>query len=81
MLAEDSAFRGAHRRDERLGGLRAGIPIAGVAGDQQAALFGQACFAGGDAKCTYGTGAFVLMNIGPRPVASRFGLLATVAWR
>ena len=47
-----------------------GIPIAGMAGDQQAALFGQACFAEGDAKCTYGTGAFALMNIGDRPILS-----------
>jgi len=59
-----------------------GIPVAGIAGDQQAALFGQACFQPGDAKSTYGTGAFVLMNIGtepPRP--SKHGLLTTVAWR
>lgn len=58
-----------------------GVPIAGIAGDQQAALFGQACFGVGDAKCTYGTGAFVLVNIGSRPLASRFGLLTTVAWK
>jgi glycerol kinase len=58
-----------------------GVPIAGIAGDQQAALFGQACFAPGDAKCTYGTGAFVLVNIGDRPIQSRFGLLTTVAWK
>jgi glycerol kinase len=58
-----------------------GIPIAGIAGDQQAALFGQACFGVGDAKCTYGTGAFVLVNIGDAPIASRFGLLTTVAWK
>ena len=51
---------------------------AGIAGDQQAALFGQACFAPGDVKCTYGTGAFVLIHTGPKPVASRFGLLTTV---
>ncbi|APR84026.1 Glycerol kinase [Minicystis rosea] len=62
-------------------GLPDGIPIAGIAGDQQAALFGQACFGVGDAKCTYGTGAFVLVNIGNRPLASRFGLLTTVAWK
>ncbi len=62
-------------------GLPDGIPVAGIAGDQQAALFGQACFAPGEAKCTYGTGAFILQNTGPRPVASRNGLLATVAWR
>jgi glycerol kinase len=58
-----------------------GIPIAGIAGDQQAALFGQACFATGDAKCTYGTGAFVLANIGDRPLRSRFGLLTSVGWK
>jgi glycerol kinase len=58
-----------------------GIPIAGIAGDQQAALFGQACFAEGDAKCTYGTGAFALMNIGDRPILSEHGLVTTVAWR
>ena len=58
-----------------------GIPIAGMAGDQQAALFGQTCFAPGDAKCTYGTGAFLLMNTGAEPVPSRHGLLTTVAWR
>ena len=62
-------------------GLRDGVPIGGVAGDQQAALFGQACFAPGDAKCTYGTGAFILMNTGDRPVPSRSGLLTTVAWK
>lgn len=58
-----------------------GIPIAGIAGDQQAALFGQVCFAAGDAKCTYGTGAFALMNIGDRPILSDHGLVTTVAWR
>jgi glycerol kinase len=57
-----------------------GLPVCGLAGDQQAALFGQACFAPGDAKCTYGTGAFLLQNVGPRPVHSSRGLLATVAW-
>ncbi|MCS6898920.1 MAG: glycerol kinase GlpK [Myxococcales bacterium] len=58
-----------------------GIPISGIAGDQQAALFGQACFAEGDVKCTYGTGAFLLVNTGSSVVASRFGLLSTVAWQ
>jgi glycerol kinase len=58
-----------------------GIPIAGMAGDQQAALFGQTCFDKGDAKCTYGTGAFILMNTGKTPVPSHHGLLTTVAWR
>jgi glycerol kinase len=57
-----------------------GVPVAGIAGDQQAALFGQACFGAGEAKCTYGTGAFLLQNVGPEPVASSRGLLTTVAW-
>jgi glycerol kinase len=61
-------------------GLRDGVPIAGLAGDQQSALFGQACFDPGTAKCTYGTGAFILMNTGATPVASKAGLLTTVAW-
>ncbi len=58
-----------------------GIPIAGMAGDQQAALFGQACFEEGEAKCTYGTGAFLLVNTGERPISSSHGLLTTVGWR
>jgi glycerol kinase len=64
-----------------LGWLPAGIPIAGIAGDQQAALFGQACFAPGAAKNTYGTGCFALLNTGERPVRSAHGLLTTIAWR
>lgn len=56
------------------------IPIAGAAGDQQAALFGQACFAPGDAKVTYGTGAFLLMNTGSAPIFSKNGLVTTIAW-
>jgi glycerol kinase len=56
------------------------VPIAGVAGDQQAALFGQACYAPGASKCTYGTGSFVLANTGPKIVRSRAGLVSTVAW-
>ncbi len=57
------------------------VPLAGIAGDQQAALFGQACFDRGLAKNTYGTGCFVLMNLGAEPVASQHRLLTTVAWR
>ena len=64
-----------------LGWLPAGVPIAGIAGDQQAALFGQACYAVGSAKNTYGTGCFVLLNTGDTPVASSHGLLTTIAWR
>lgn len=56
------------------------IPIAGAAGDQQAALFGQACFTAGDAKNTYGTGCFLLMNTGDKPVYSQNGLVTTIAW-
>ncbi|MFD0696881.1 glycerol kinase GlpK [Paenibacillus sp. GCM10027628] len=56
------------------------IPIAGIAGDQQAALFGQACFEEGMAKNTYGTGCFMLMNTGSKAVASQNGLLTTIAW-
>ena len=56
------------------------IKICGVAGDQQASLFGQACFNKGDFKCTYGTGAFLLMNTGEMPISSQNGLLTTIAW-
>lgn len=59
------------------GGL---IPIGGAAGDQQAALFGQTCFTAGEAKNTYGTGCFLLMNTGERPVFSKNGLVTTIAW-
>ncbi|MCA9636370.1 MAG: glycerol kinase GlpK [Myxococcales bacterium] len=62
-------------------GLADGIPIHGIAGDQQAALFGQACFSPGEAKCTYGTGAFVMLNTGARPIPSKHGLLTTVGWQ
>jgi glycerol kinase len=62
-------------------GLPDGVPIAGMAGDQQSALFGQTCFGVGDAKCTYGTGAFLLMNTGAEVVHSQNGLLTTIAWR
>lgn len=56
------------------------IPIGGAAGDQQSALFGQTCFTPGEAKCTYGTGAFLLMNTGTEPVYSDNGLVTTIAW-
>ncbi|KIG17860.1 Glycerol kinase [Enhygromyxa salina] len=62
-------------------GLPDGIPIHGIAGDQQAALFGQACFTRGQAKCTYGTGAFVMLNTGSEIVGSDHGLLTTVGWQ
>ena len=60
------------------GGQLAGVPVAAALGDQQAALFGQTCFAPGDAKCTYGTGSFLLLNTGERPVVSDSGLLTTL---
>jgi glycerol kinase len=62
-------------------GLPDGIPVAGIAGDQQAALFGQICFEAGEAKCTYGTGSFILMNTGKRIVHSKNRLLTTVGWK
>jgi glycerol kinase len=62
-------------------GPLAGVPVAGVLGDQQAALFGQTAFSAGRAKSTYGTGCFLLLNTGERPVASRHGLLTTVAYQ
>ncbi|HBQ21444.1 MAG: glycerol kinase [Deltaproteobacteria bacterium GWA2_38_16] len=62
-------------------GLPDGIPISGIAGDQQAALFGQACFNVGEAKCTYGTGSFLLLNTGSKIIRSHYNLLTTVAWK
>jgi glycerol kinase len=62
-------------------GVLAGVPVAGALGDQQAALFGQTCFSPGEGKCTYGTGAFLLLNTGEAPVTSKSGLLTTVAYR
>jgi glycerol kinase len=70
----------AHLYGEARGAL-GGIPVAGVLGDQQAALFGQACFAPGEAKCTYGTGSFLLLNTGATAVDSKRGLLTTVAYQ
>jgi len=58
-----------------------GIPISGMIGDQQGALFGQTCFSPGDVKCTYGTGSFILLNTGEKLAYSKHGMLTTVAWR
>ena len=63
------------------GGALAGLPVAAALGDQHAALFGQTCFEPGDAKCTYGTGSFLLMNTGDQPVRSANGLLTTVGYK
>lgn len=81
ILPEIRPSSGVVATTRGVAGLPDGIPIAGIAGDQQSALFGQACFDPCDSKCTYGTGAFLLMNTGDRPVESRAGLLTTVGWR
>ncbi|MFO0693511.1 MAG: glycerol kinase GlpK [Polyangiales bacterium] len=81
MLPEVKSSSEVYAHTRGLSELPDGIPIAGIAGDQQAALFGQACFSPGDVKCTYGTGAFMLMNTGSTPVPSKHGLLTTIAWR
>lgn len=79
MLPEVRSSSGLYGKTDTsfLGGE---IPIAGVAGDQQAALFGQTCFSQGEAKNTYGTGCFLLMNTGEKPVFSTNGLVTTIAW-
>jgi glycerol kinase len=81
LLPEIHASSGEFGKTHGVPGLPDGIPIAGVAGDQQSALFGQACFDVGSAKCTFGTGSFLLMNTGAKQVHSRAGLLTTVAWK
>ncbi|HEY2031784.1 MAG TPA: glycerol kinase GlpK [Myxococcales bacterium] len=81
VLPEIRASAGLFGTTKGVRGLPDGIPIAGIAGDQQAAMVGQACFNEGEAKCTYGTGAFLLMNAGPRKVTSQHGLIGTVAWQ
>lgn len=75
--AKPSSCVYGHSDSSFLGGE---IPIAGAAGDQQAALFGQTCFSAGEAKNTYGTGCFLLMNTGGKPVLSNNGLVTTIAW-
>jgi glycerol kinase len=80
MLPEVRSCSEIYGHTMALPGLSAGVPISGVAGDQQAALFGQACFEPGMAKNTYGTGCFMLMHTGTRAVPSRHGLLTTIAW-
>ncbi|MDP3790002.1 MAG: glycerol kinase GlpK [Candidatus Omnitrophota bacterium] len=78
MLPEVKKSSGIFGRTVKIGNLLSGIPIAGVAGDQQAALFGQACFEPGAMKNTYGTGCFILMNAGKKRPVSRHGLIVTV---
>lgn len=77
VLDSNALFGKTHK----VPGLENNIPITGVLGDQQAALFGQTCFNEAEAKCTFGTGSFILMNIGAKKRSSRSGLLTTVAWK
>ncbi|HPN94816.1 MAG: Glycerol kinase [bacterium ADurb.Bin236] len=81
ILPEVVESSGIIGRTKNVPGLPDGIPISGVAGDQQAALFGQTCFAPGTSKCTYGTGSFLLMNTGEKPVESHSGLVTTIGWK
>ncbi len=81
VLPEIRGCSEVYGRTRGLSFLPDGIPVAGMAGDQQSALFGQAAFAPGEAKCTYGTGAFLLLNTGDRVVYSDNGMLTTVAWQ
>ena len=81
VLPEVRASSAILGRTKGVPGLPDGIPIAGVAGDQQAALFGQACFKEGEAKCTFGTGSFILINTGHAPRQSTSGLLTTIGWQ
>ena len=78
ILPEVKKSSGIFGRTVRIGRLPAGIPISGVAGDQQAALFGQTCFEPGSVKNTYGTGCFVLMNTGKKRPVSKYGLITTL---
>jgi glycerol kinase len=80
MLPEIRSSSEVYGKD-RAGGLLAGVPIAGILGDQQAATFGQACFEVGHAKNTYGTGNFMLLNTGTSPVPSKNGLLTTLCYK
>jgi glycerol kinase len=81
ILPEICDSSGIFGKTQGLGILPDGIPISGIAGDQQAALFGQVCFSAGEAKCTFGTGSFLLMNSGSKMVISKHKLLTTVAWK
>ena len=81
VLPEIRASSGVFGETRGLHFLEDGIPIAGIAGDQQSALFGQACFKQGEAKCTYGTGSFLLVNSGKKAPNPKSGVLATVAWK
>jgi glycerol kinase len=79
ILPEVRASSGVFGRTQAVGSLPGGIPISGIAGDQQAALFGQTCFDAGEVKNTYGTGSFILMNTGNKRPVSKHGLITTLA--
>jgi len=81
LMPEIAPSSGEFGKTKGLGFLPDGVPIAGIAGDQQAALFGQTCFDAGDVKCTFGTGSFILLNTGTKPVDSKARLLTTIAWK
>jgi glycerol kinase len=81
LLPHVAATSGYLATLEGVPGLADGTPLCAIAGDQQAALYGQGCLRPGDAKCTYGTGAFLLMNVGAKPVLSKNRLLTSVAWQ
>jgi glycerol kinase len=81
MLPEILPSAHVYGEGDGAAGALAGVPVAGALGDQQAALFGQTCFAPGEAKCTYGTGSFLLLNTGDQPVVSERGLVSTVGYQ
>ncbi len=78
ILPDVKKSSGVFGKTIKIGNLQEGVPISGIAGDQQAALFGQGCFEKGDMKNTYGTGSFILLNTGSKRVASDYGLIATL---
>lgn len=80
MLPDVLTSAGVLGKTKGAGVLPDGVPISGMAGDQQSALFGQCCYSVGDSKCTYGTGAFLLVNTGKKPINSKNRLLTTIGW-
>lgn len=80
-LPEVGDTAGVFGKTHSLSFLPDGVPLASQVGDQQSALFGQVCFSKGEVKCTFGTGSFLLMNVGAKPVFSKQKLLSTIAWR
>ena len=80
LLPDVRPSAGIFAKARGIAGMDDGVPISGAAGDQQAALFGQGCTVAGQAKCTFGTGSFLLMNVGDKPVVSNQRLLSSVGW-